>query len=379
MVPFIDLSRLYERLRSEVDEAVKACFGHQRWILGPELEKFESAFADALGAKHAIGVASGTDALVLGLRAIAIARYGEEFFSRDKLVITTPFTFSATAEAIIRAGATPLFVDVDYETMNLSVEAVRRAVREYRDRVVGMVVVHLYGYPADVGGVTGIAEEDGLFLVEDCAQAFGSRVGDKMVGTFGDVGAFSFFPTKNLPGIGDGGMVVTNDDELREVVSALRNHGGKDKYALDYLGYNSRLDTIQSAVLLVHLRHFDVIARERARIADYYFDRLSSLKGLALPPHPDGIIDPVYNLFTVRVSPGRREELSGYLAKQGIGVGIYYPKLVSEMPPMSARSVSTRLSNARRLTEEVLSLPCFPFLTAQEQDEVVQAISGFLR
>ncbi len=378
MVPFVDLTRLYEKFKTEVDEAVRACFDHQKWILGPEVEEFESAFAGALGAKYGIGVASGTDALLLGLRAITIVRYGKEFFEQDELVITTPFTFSATAESIIRSGARPLFVDVDYDTMNLSVEGVKEAIRKYGRRIVGMVVVHLYGYPADVEGLVAVAKENGLFLIEDCAQAFGSRVRGKMVGTFGDVGAFSFFPTKNLPGIGDGGMVVTSDGDLCEVVSALRNHGGKDKYALDYLGYNSRLDTVQSAVLSVHLRHFGVIAQERSRIARHYFDRLASIETLALPPAPDGVIEPVYNLFTVRIEE-KRGELADFLHSRGIGVGIYYPKLVSDMPPISARSVSTELSTARRLTREVLSLPCFPFLTPQEQEEVVQAISAFFR
>ncbi len=372
MVKFIDLSRIYDRYKEEVHEAVFSCFKHHRWILGPELEAFEEEVKAYLRSKYALGVASGTSALVLALRALSIVRFGKEFFSSNELIVTTPFTFVATGEAILRAGGRPLFVDVEDRSLNLSPVALERAIERYGGNIVGVVVVHLYGKPCDLSAIYEICSDHGLFLVEDCAQAFGATWNGRMVGTFGDVSSFSFFPTKNLPGIGDGGMVVTNDPELYEVLLKLRNHGGKDKYKIEHIGYNARLDTVQASVLRVYLRHISELLESRRWVAERYSRSFSQLdKSLLLPEQKDHS----FNLYTIQVSNGRREDLIGYMKERRVGWGVYYPVLLNEMEPIKKRSLSMPTPVAERAKNEVLSLPCFPFMSEEEVEEVIKVVS----
>ncbi len=374
MVKFIDLYRIYERYRDEVDEVIRNCFTHQRWVFGPELEAFESEVRNFLGVRYAMGVSSGTDALVLSLRALAIKR-GQEFFSRDQLVITTPFTFVATAESIIRSGASVLFVDIEEGDLNISVSAIEEAVKRYKGQVVGVVAVHLYGRPCRIKEISELCSRYNLFLVEDCAQAFGAEYNGRKVGGFGDVGAFSFFPTKNLPGIGDGGLVSTNDTELYEILTALRNHGGKDKYNIRHIGYNARLDTIQSAVLRIYLRHIKELISSRREIGEAYNKAFSQFtEKLRLPP----ISNHIYNLYTLQILDNR-DRLVSELEKDGIGYGIYYPVLVSEMPPIKNYALSLPLPISQKAKERVLSLPCFPFMSSSEVQQVIQSVLRHLQ
>jgi dTDP-4-amino-4,6-dideoxygalactose transaminase len=233
-VPLLDLGLEYEYMKDDIDVAIKKCLGHQRWILGPEVKEFEERVSGYLGAKHCIGVSSGTEALILSLRALAIKLKGQEYFTKDDEIITTSFTFTATGDAILRSGATPVFVDIDPETYNIAPGNIEKAVSE---KTVGIIPVHLYGQSCDMDKIMTIAEGQGLFVVEDVAQAFGGMWKGKKLGSLGTAGAFSFFPSKNLGGFGDGGMVSSEDGEFVELVRMLLKHGGRDKYNVDHIGY----------------------------------------------------------------------------------------------------------------------------------------------
>ena len=375
-VPFIDLQRIYRRIEKDINSAVSELFASQRWILGPEVERLEKAFSDYIGVEGAVGVASGTDALLLSLRAQALSRYDRQFFCRDEYIITTPFTFVATAEAIIRSGATPLLVDIG-EDFNISVSEIERAVSSYRN-VVGILPVHLYGCPADMGAIMEIAKRYDLFVVEDCAQAFGAMISGRYAGSFGDHGAFSFFPTKILPGIGDGGMVTCGDRALCDILKALRNHGGIDKYNIEYIGYNSRLDSIQAAAIGLYLKHVKEFIRERQRVARMYIAGLSDVKDLILPKDRD---THVFNLFTLRLRGSLdRDRICQHLNNKGIGVGVYYPVLLNEMRGIKDYIVvAGDLRQAVRASKEVLSLPIFPYMKNEEVEYVVDVLRGVIR
>ncbi len=247
-IPMLDLKLEYDYMKKDIDGAIQTCLDHQRWIFGPEVKALEDRIAEYLGAKHCIGACSGTESLVLSLRALAIKIKGEEFFDKSDEILTTSFTFTATGDAILRSGATPVFVDIDPETYNIDTGKIA----EYcaaNTNVVGIMPVHLYGQTCDMTAIMELAGKHNLFIVEDVAQAFGGGWKDKKLGTIGDAGAFSFFPSKNLGGFGDGGVVATNDDTTAEVLRMLIKHGGKDKYNVDHVGYNARLDTLQAAIV----------------------------------------------------------------------------------------------------------------------------------
>ncbi|MGD0232160.1 MAG: DegT/DnrJ/EryC1/StrS family aminotransferase, partial [Syntrophorhabdales bacterium] len=229
-VPVLDLVRQYRHMEADIRAAIENCLKHQKWILGPEVAELEKTLAQYLGVSHCIGVSSGTDALVLSLRAMAIKLKGKEYFDREDEIITTSFTFTATGDAILRSGATPVFVDIDPLTFNLNPDRINDYMARNGKRVVGIVPVHLYGRPCEMDAIMQIAASYGLFVIEDAAQAFGATLRGRSIGSLGDVGAFSFFPSKNLGGFGDGGMVSTNDDATAALVRMLSKHGGKDKY-----------------------------------------------------------------------------------------------------------------------------------------------------
>ncbi len=371
-VPFIDLSRVYRKSESRISEVISNLFLNQRWILGEDVIRFEEEFAKYVGVKYAIGVASGTDALLIGLRSISIKRFGREFFERDQFVITTPFTFVATAETIIRSGASVLFVDVDRDTANIDVEMIDRACQEYN--VVGVVPVHLYGNPCNMDRLLEICNKHNLFIVEDCAQSFGARWRDKFLGAFGDCGAFSFFPTKNLCGIGDGGMITTSDEDICRIAKMLRNHGGIDKYDIRHIGYNSRLDSIQAAVLRVYLRNVDEWINERLKVFSYYNENLSDKLG-RFSAYKFGKTSA--NVYTV-ICPTEEVRLSmvDRLVSEEIGFGIYYPKLLSSIGPIRRFSlVYGELKNAKYLSNRVISLACFPYMNKEELEQVVGVVN----
>ncbi len=368
MIPMLDLKREYEFMKDDVDAALARALAHQAWIMGPEVKELETKVAEYVGTKYALGCASGTDALVLALRALAHKRRGTEYFLPEDEVITTPFTFTATGDAILRAGATPVFVDIDPESFNLDPVKVDGAVT---GKTVGVVPVHLYGQACRMEEVMAVAREHGLFVVEDVAQAFGAATGGKKCGAWGDCGAFSFFPSKNLGSFGDAGMVTTNDPELAGMVDVLRRHGGRDKYNVDYIGYNSRLDTLQAAILLAKLRHLDTFNELRRRIAAHYSHGLGHVPGVTVPRVTNG--NHVFHQYTLRCAD--RERLAAHLKERGVASMVYYPVPLHRMKVFEGRCrVAGSLIQAEKAAAEVLSLPVEPLLSDKEVALVVAAV-----
>ncbi len=359
-VPIYDPKPEVEALRDEIEAAIKRVVDSGRFILGPEVEAFEEEVADYLGVKHAVGLNSGTDALIIGLRALGVGP-GDE-------VITTPFTFFATAEAISLVGAKPVFVDIDPRTFNIDPALIPAAITE---RTKAIVPVHLYGQAADMDPILAIAKKHGLEVLEDTAQAFGGEYKGKKLGTIGDAGAFSFFPTKNLGGFGDGGLLATNNNGVAEMARMLRAHGAKKKYQNQLLGYNSRLDALQAALLRVKLRHIDEFNEARRRIAAFYTQHLTGLDGIT-PPYEAPYAKHVYHQYTVRISDGRRDELAHGLAQKGIGTMIYYPIPVHQLPYYNLPPETAQ--QTAKAANEVLSLPMGPYITADILRSVVDGL-----
>ena len=370
-IPLLDLQKQYQHIAGEINAVLSRVLKEARYILGPEVQELEDNIARYLGVRHCIGVASGTDALVLSLRAMALQMKGEEYFSPVDEVITTPFTFTATGGAILRAGATPVFVDLDPRTFNLDPTKLQQALTA---NTVGIIPVHLYGQPCQMDTIMKMAANNGLFVLEDVAQAFGASFGGQKLGSFGTTGAFSFFPSKNLGCFGDGGMVATNDGEIAELVEMLRKHGGKDKYNVEHIGYNSRLDTLQASVLLVRLKYLDKMNELRRQIADYYHQQLQKLEVLTLPSEIDQGYH-VYHQYTVRVAGEKRDHFQQELQKRGISSAVYYPFPLHLMKVFSGRSrISASLREAEQACAEVLSLPVEPLLTEEELSYVVECL-----
>lgn len=374
-IPMLDLKRQYEYMKKDIDAAIRRCLAQQEWILGPELKKFEERVTEYLGVRHCIGVSSGTDALVLCLRTLAIKLKGQEYFDRDDRIITTPFTFTATGDAILRAGATPLFVDIDPATYNIDVNKIRDRLISASNNVVGIIPVHFYGQACKMDKVLQVAKKYDLFLVEDVAQAFGGKWKERKLGSIGDMGAFSFFPSKNLGGFGDGGMIVTNDSGLARIAGMLRKHGGEHKGDVSHIGYNARLDTLQAAVLLMKMKYIDEFNDKRRKIAEIYNKGLETIRGIAVPKSLQEAYH-VYHQYTIRVLNGRRDELQKYLGKNGIGTRVYYPVPLHKMEVFKGRcEILESLKEADKASKEVLSLPIDPLLTKKELEKVVSSIA----
>lgn len=361
-IPLLDLQSGIEEYWDELQAAIARVLRSGRFILGPEVEAFESEVAEYLGVKHAIGVNSGTDALVIALRALGIG-HGDE-------VITTPFTFVATAEAICNVGATPVFVDIDPATFNIDPARIGPAITK---RTKAILPVHLFGLACDMTAICETADRYKLKIVEDTAQAFGGSHQGRKLGTIGNAGAFSFFPSKNLGAFGDGGLIATDDPRVAEEARKLRSHGGKNKYLAEKIGYNSRLDEIQAAVLRVKLPQIDQWNRARVQVADEYFAQLSHLNSLlCLPqqkPH-------VYHQFTVRIPGDRREEVRQELLNGGIQSAIYYPvplHLLSSFSP-----VQGPLDHSELASREVLSLPIGPSMLQEQVEFIAKTVHRFL-
>ena len=380
-IPVLDLKPQYQQIKAEVRAAIDAVLESGQFIMGPEVKQFEQAVAKYLGVKHAIGVNSGTDALVIGLRAMGISP-GDE-------VITTPFSFFATAESISNVGAKPVFADIDADSFNLNPKEVRDKITS---RTKAIMPVHLYGKPAAMAQMMEIAQEHGLKVIEDCAQSFGARYGGtcsscegycqettrealrgKFTGAIGDVGAYSFFPSKNLGAYGDGGLVVTNDDQVAEVARMLRVHGAKKKYHNEVLGYNSRLDTIQAAILRVKLPYLDQWNEGRRQVAKTYNELLADVPGIVTPELADGH---VFHQYTIRVLDGKRDQVQKSLGEQGIGSMIYYPVPQDQLPVYQGQYPNLPVSDL--LGTEVLSLPIWPEMTSETMTVVVNAVRGVM-
>jgi dTDP-4-amino-4,6-dideoxygalactose transaminase len=363
----------YENIEKNIDEVIKK----SNFILGDEVKQLEEKIANYIGTKYAVGVSSGTDALVLSLRALAIQRKKQEYWDREDLIITTPFTFTATGDAILRAGATPLFVNIDLDTYNINPELVKKAVEKYGKRVKGIVPVHLYGQPVNMDEIMETAKEHELFVVEDCAQSFRARWDGKQTGSFGDTGCFSFFPSKNLGGFGDGGMITTDDEELYEIITMLRKHGGKDKYNVDHIGYNARLDTIQAAVLLAKLNYIDEFTERRRNIAKFYTENLKNINWLKTPYVEDKAYH-VFHQYTIRIMDKNRTEIQQKLKEKGIQTMVYYPVPLHQMKVFknNGMEIFGDLRNSETASQTVLSLPIEPLYDKNILFKIVNSLVG---
>jgi dTDP-4-amino-4,6-dideoxygalactose transaminase len=369
MFPFLDLHAQFATIRSEVTLAVEMVLESQQFILGPDVQKLERDIAELLGCRYAFGCASGSDALLLSLMALGIG-VGDE-------VITTPFTFVATAGSIARLGARPVFVDIDQDTYNLNPDQIGPAITA---RTKAIIPVHLFGLVARMDEINAIAQTNGLAVIEDAAQAIGAHYQGSFAGNIGDLGCFSFFPSKNLGGAGDGGMVTTNDAGLADRLKLQRLHGSRSKYHYEILGLNSRLDTLQAAVLRVKFRHLHEWTIARRRNASRYrslFAKAELYKSIQLPIEPLQTHH-VYNQFVIRTQ--ERDLLRDYLHRAGIPTEVYYPVPLHLQPAFRYLGYQAGdLPHAESASRSVLALPIFPELTDAQQQSVVACIADFFR
>ena len=366
-VPLLDL----QKQNAELEAKFAAVFGRVlksgQFIGGPEVETFERAVATRLGVSHAIGVSSGTDAILLALMALEIGP-GDE-------VICPSFTFFATAGCVARAGATPVFADSCARCFNIDAADARRRVTA---KTKAIIPVHLFGQCAAMDGVTALAAEHGLAVIEDAAQALGATYKGRPAGSMGIFGAFSFYPSKNLGGFGDAGMLVSNDGELAARARVLRNHGAEPKYIHKRIGGNFRLDPLHAALLSVKLGHLDGYSERRERNASYYTSRLGELDGLAAPTvHPDN--RHIWNQYTLRIL-SRRDAFGSFLTTREIGSEVYYPRPLHAQECFSRPGVqAAELPVSERLAEECISIPIYPELTRDQLDTVIDAAVEFFR
>jgi dTDP-4-amino-4,6-dideoxygalactose transaminase len=365
-IPYLDLSRARRRIADRLAPRWQAILDANAFVLGPEVQKFEASFATFLGAPGVVGVANGTDALVVAVRALGLEP-GDE-------VIVPAFSFFATAEAVILAGGTPVFADIDPETLNLDpADAARRVTA----RTVGVIGVHLYGRPFDAGAIGDLCRARGLWLVEDAAQAHGARHRGRRVGTLGELAAWSFYPTKNLGAFGDAGALSGRDPELLARARRLANHGQQERYHHVAIGTNSRLDALQAAVLDLRLETLDADNAARRALARIYAEGLRGVGDLRLPAdHPDD--ECVVHQMTILTA--RRDELMAFLRERGVGSSIHYPSPLHLQPAIAERragSLPESLPVAERAAREVLCLPMFAELEAAEAEAVVAAVRAF--
>lgn len=349
-IPMLDLQGEYHEIKDEIDEAIQRVLESGHFILGEEVEAFEQEVASYLGVRHAIGVGSGSDALLLALMVSGIG-------PGDK-IITTPFSFFATASCVVRLGATPVFCDIDPRTFDLDPGSVRRYLEtSYTPAVKAIIPVHLYGQCCDMDPLLELARTYNLKVVEDCAQSFGSTYKEQQSGAMGDIGCFSFFPTKNLGAYGDGGMVTTNDDDLAEHVRMLRVHGARRKYHHEELGINSRLDAMQAAILRVKLKHVDQWIERKHALAAAYDKELSSIDWLQVPYVMLGCRH-TYHQYTIKVPAERRAAIQATLIQAGIQTQVYYPEPLHQQPCfMGKQKLPEEPVNVDAVVPSVLSLP----------------------
>ena len=361
-VPQIDLWAHHEPLLEEFKEALERVIRSSQFILGQEEKDFEAAAARYLDVRHAVGVGNGTDALAISLRALGVEP-GDE-------VITSPFTFIATAEVIVALGAVPRFVDIKPDTYNIDPAKIEARITE-KTKVI--LPVHLYGQAAQMDAILEIAKKHNLRVLEDSAQAFGSTYKGKRVGGFGDLTIFSFFPTKNLGALGDGGLITTDNDGLYEKCRLIRVHGSPKKYYHTLIGQNSRLDTLQAAFLGIKLKHIETYNRKRAKNAAAYNDGLKDVVKVPVT-HPD--CNHIYHQYTIRTP--KRDELKKFLNEAEIGVGIHYPYPMHRQPVLEYLGLPEgSFPEAEAAAREVMSLPCYPELTEEQRSWVITKIREF--
>lgn len=360
MIPMVDLGRQFTEIREEIMEMVSRILESSHYILGPKVQELERRIADYTGVACSIGVASGTDALHLSVEALGIGD-GDE-------VITTPFTFFATAEAIVYTGAKPVFVDIEKETFAIDCGKIEERITP---RTKAILPVHLFGHPADMEKISALAKKHGLVVIEDCAQAFGAELKGKKVGSFGDAGCFSFYPSKNLGAYGDGGLITVDDGNLLDAIVRLRNHGASGGYIHDSVGFNSRLDEIQAGILLIKLKRVDEYNKKRREKALLYSSLLS---GSVICPSERKDAYHVYNQYTIRSK--KRNEIQQTLKDEGISSVVYYPR------PLHLQKALSFLGHregdfpaAEEAAREVLSLPIYPEL----EDSAIRKISEIIK
>lgn len=367
-IPLLDLQAQHKQVRDEVLAEIVRVVDSQKFILGEDVKKLEGEIAAYCGTKYAIGCASGSDALILALMALEVGP-GDE-------ILTTPYTFFATAGAISRVGATPVFVDVDEATFNIDVEQMEKTLAAH-PRVKAMIPVHLFGGCADMDPIMQMADARGIPVIEDAAQSIGSEYKGRRAGTIGQIGTFSFFPSKNLGGYGDGGIITTNDTALAERLGALRVHGGKRKYYHEWIGMNSRLDALQAAVLRVKLRYLDGWSEGRAKNAERYRAQLKKLGVPVVPLQPAAYQNRhIYNQFVILGA--RRDALQAHLKGQGIGTEVYYPIPLHLQPCYAFLGHKQGdFPVSERLAAESLALPVHSELPADDLDIVCDSIRSF--
>jgi dTDP-4-amino-4,6-dideoxygalactose transaminase len=371
-IPPVDLTRQYQLIKESAESAVLEILSSGRYIGGEAIATFEREFANYIGVTECVSCNSGTDALFLALRALGITS-GDE-------VITTPFSFFATAEIITRVGAKPVFVDIDADTFNLDLNQIEQAINP---KTKAIIPVHLFGQPVDMTGLMAIAKAHQLYVIEDCAQAAGAAWGEDKVGSIGDVGCFSFFPTKNLGACGDGGAVTTNNLAIAKQMRILKEHGSPERYRHDFVGINSRMDAMQAVILSVKLPHLDYWNQQRHQAAQYYQELLCHVSPLKLPQTlSEGVS--VWNQYTIRVvassaQNNKRGILQEKLKEQGVLSMIYYPIPLQLQPVYQDLGYQPgQLPAVEQAALEVLSLPMFPGISAAEQEQVANALKDSL-
>lgn len=372
--PFFDVSRQFAPLKTEVMERFSQIVDRQAFILGDTVNNFEKKIAEWVGVSHAITVSSGTEALVVALRALDI---GHTDGQRDE-VITTPFSFFASTSSILLTGAKPVFVDIDPKTLNIDPSKIEKAITA---KTKAIMPVHLYGQCADMDPILNIAKKHNLFVVEDFAQTIGAHYKGRPAGTMGNLGCTSFYPTKNLGGAGEGGMITTNDAQLAEKIKIMRVHGMPKRYVHDILGSNSRMNALQVAYLDVKLPHLKSWMKTRQQLAQIYFDRLKPLtdKGLVLPTVANNC-DHVWNQFVVRIhrSDLTRDEVQKRMLELGVPTEVYYPLTIPQQKPLRGICEEKGWPEAEKAAQDVMALPIFPELKKEEQDMVIAALSKIL-
>lgn len=364
MIPLVDLTAQYHSIKKEIDAAVLSTLESGYFILGPAVTKFEESIAAYLGVDFGVGLASGTDALALALRTLNIGA-GDE-------AIIPAYTFFATAGAVMSVGAKPVFVDIDPRSYQIDVNKIKDAITS---KTKAIIPVHLYGHPAEMNPILAIAREYGLKVIEDNAQGFGAEYLGKKTGSFGDIGCLSFFPTKNLGAFGDAGMVVTHDSALAERMRMLRTHGWKKKYYSEEVGYNSRLDALQAAILQAKFPYVDSWNEKRREISMRYSEQLAPL-GMAVPVEHEWAKH-VYHLYIIRSA--KRNELQAFLKQKGIASDVYYPLPPHlSVPCQKFGYAEGDFPHAELASRETLALPLYPELTISQQDEVIAAVKEFV-
>ena len=363
-VPMLDLNAQYDLVLNDIKTAIEKVFESHRYILGPQVKEFEEDMQKYCKVNHAVGCASGTDALVLALKALEI--------QEDDEVITTTFTFFATAGAISRVGAKPVFADIKPDTFNIDPQKIENAITP---KTKAIIVVHLFGQPAEMDIIMKIAQKHNLKVIEDNAQGIGAKFDGKVAGTIGDIGTLSFFPSKNLGAMGDAGMCLTNNDELAARLTQLRVHGENPQYFHKWVGLNSRLDTIQASVLKVKLPHLDNWSDARRKNAQYYYSKLNDVSQIKTPFIHEKATS-IYNQFTLIAKD--RDELLKYLRNNNIGCAVYYPK------PLHIQECFSKLGYkkgdlpiAEEISQKVISIPIYSEITKEQQDYVIENIKDF--